>query len=664
MSRINTLLLYKSFIHRNLYSQRRLNTIRIIMNRPCLKAGPIDNVFNDKLRVQSILPRINLTFDENATILLKRNATNRTDSLAMILAVNTEHRIHTLKIMAQHTHKNSSQKRLNIGQWSIVTKVTMLVCGIVTLLVILGGVVLMKTELDMVRTFMDKHKEKIDRSFDDRKQSEQENLQEFVWFIGEILNQAGAELLFSHKKDELVGVIAPYLKHAAIGGIQVVETDEKPFLAMWKMDKFVIHGEELPEEVKQAAPMSVSIDMIYYERQIGRIDIYFSNATLTSKIDSLREAALQETNQFIQESDDYLDGLLIRQGLGGGGILLVLLLCLMLVLRKLVQKPLLVIANTAARLGEFDLTLDIRTTRKDEIGKLLTAISNTVKSFRTLLGQVQKSGIQVTSSAAELAATARQQEAVMKTQVESTNDVLNSVREISELTEHQAQTMQQVAVRFQQTAEFASSGQTDLTHMEDAMTNMETASMSISSRLQAINEKAENITTVVTTITRVADQTNLLSLNAAIEAEKAGEYGRGFTVVAREIRRLADQTAVATLDIEQMVQEMQSAVSDGVEEMDKFIADVRHSAEDVEAISLQLSRIIDQVQALSPNFEEVNVGMEHQSENAQQIENAMTRLSTEMQETKESLHETFSVIEQLNESSRTLQQEVSRFNVI
>ena len=182
--------------------------------------------------------------------------------------------------------------------------------------------------------------------------------------------------------------------------------------------------------------------------------------------------------------------------------------------------------------------------------------------------------------------------------------------------------------------------------------------------MQAINEKAENITTVVTTITRVADQTNLLSLNAAIEAEKAGEYGRGFTVVAREIRRLADQTAVATLDIEQMVQEMQSAVSDGVMEMDKFIADVRHSAEDVEAISLQLSRIIDQVQALLPNFDEVNVGMEHQSDNAQRIENSMTRLSAEMQETKESLHETFSVIEQLNDSSRILQKEVSRFNVL
>ncbi|NQU15406.1 MAG: methyl-accepting chemotaxis protein, partial [Desulfobacteraceae bacterium] len=193
--------------------------------------------------------------------------------------------------------------------------------------------------------------------------------------------------------------------------------------------------------------------------------------------------------------------------------------------------------------------------------------------------------------------------------------------------------------------------------------NMENASKSISGRLETINEKAENITTVVDTITKVAYQTNLLSLNAAIEAEKAGEYGRGFQVVAREIRRLADQTAVATLDIDQMVQEMQSAVSTGVMEMDKFIAEVRRSAEDVGKISAQLTRIIEQVQALSPSFEDVNVAMGNQSENAQEINTAMVNLSEELGQTLESLRETYSAIEQLKDAARGLQDEVSRFKV-
>src|SRR5258708_22470883 len=100
------------------------------------------------------------------------------------------------------------------------------------------------------------------------------------------------------------------------------------------------------------------------------------------------------------------------------------------------------------------------------------------------------------------------------------------------------------------------------------------ASGSITAKLAVLSEKTTNINSVVTTITKVADQTNLLSLNAAIEAEKAGEYGLGFAVVAMEIRRLADQTAVATYDIEKMVKEMQSAVAAGGVGVDKFFQEM------------------------------------------------------------------------------------------
>jgi len=316
--------------------------------------------------------------------------------------------------------------------------------------------------------------------------------------------------------------------------------------------------------------------------------------------------------------------------------------------------------------GDFSTTLNINahtTNEKDEVGKLLTAMNEMVRSFRSVLGQVQRSGIKVASSATELSATARQQEATMKIQVESIDKVVESTQEISDVATNLVETMQQVAAMSQETAGFASSGQTDLARMEEAMQQMENASLAISGRLGAINEKTENITNVVTTITKVAEQTNLLSLNASIEAEKAGEYGRGFTVVAREIRRLADQTAVATLDIDRMVQEMQSAVSAGVMEMDKFIAEVRHSAEDVEKISTQLARIIEQVQALSPSFEEVNVAMVHQSASAREINSAMLHLSEEMQQTTESLRETYSAIKQLDEAAKGLQDEVSRFKV-
>src|ERR1041385_4835007 len=154
----------------------------------------------------------------------------------------------------------------------------------------------------------------------------------------------------------------------------------------------------------------------------------------------------------------------------------------------------------------------------------------------------------------------------------------------------------------EQTASLASSGQTSIGRMESTMRQIMEASGSITGKLAVLSEKTANINTVVTTITKVADQTNLLSLNAAIEAEKAGEYGLGFAVVAMEIRRLADQTAVATYDIEKMVKEMQSAVSAGVMGMDKFSDEVRRGVAEVRQGSTHLAPIIYQVQKLTPRL--------------------------------------------------------------
>ncbi len=261
----------------------------------------------------------------------------------------------------------------------------------------------------------------------------------------------------------------------------------------------------------------------------------------------------------------------------------------------------------------------------------------------------------------DLSRTAREQESIMKTHATSTSEIARSLDGIKETTKGLVDTMQQVTAMSQEASSVANACRTDLKRMKEVMDHMGNASKSISGRLEAINDKAENITYVVTTISKVADQTDLLSLNAAIEAEKAGEYGRGFNVVAREIRRLADQTAIATLDIDEMVREMHSAVSAGVMEMDKFMMAVRQSAGDVERIGTQLTHIIEHVQALSPSFTHVSESMEVQSRNAEEISAAMVRLSQEIPQIIEALHNTYASIEALHDAEKRLEKEVERF---
>jgi methyl-accepting chemotaxis protein WspA len=199
--------------------------------------------------------------------------------------------------------------------------------------------------------------------------------------------------------------------------------------------------------------------------------------------------------------------------------------------------------------------------------------------------------------------------------------------------------------------------------MEETMRHVMEAAGSINAKLTVLSEKASNISQVVTTITKVADQTNLLSLNAAIEAEKAGEYGRGFAVVATEIRRLADQTAVATYDIEQMVKEIQAAVAAGVMGMDKFSEEVRRGMQEVQQVGGQLSQIIQQVQALAPRFEAVNEGMQAQTTGAEQISEALTQLSEAARQTVESLRQSNLAIDELNQVASGLRNGVSRFKL-
>ncbi len=314
--------------------------------------------------------------------------------------------------------------------------------------------------------------------------------------------------------------------------------------------------------------------------------------------------------------------------------------------------------------SEGDLTGEMMVYREqDVIAQLSEGIQSMLDNLNSLVARVQQSGIQVTSSSTEIAATARQQEATVTEQAATTNQIKATVTEISATAKELVNTMNEVTGVAWKTSENASQGQASLNSMAGTMQQMLDATTTISSKLAVLSEKAGNINTVVTTITKVADQTNLLSLNAAIEAEKAGEYGVGFSVVATEIRRLADQTAVATWDIEQMVKEMQSAVSAGVMGMDKFSEEVHRGVDEVRNVGSQLAEVIEQVQTLIPRFEEVNGGMQSQSLGAEQISEAMIQLSESAHQTAESLNQSNSAIEQLNKAAQGLQEGVSHFKV-
>ena len=310
-----------------------------------------------------------------------------------------------------------------------------------------------------------------------------------------------------------------------------------------------------------------------------------------------------------------------------------------------------------------DLTGKIDVHGEDAIGQLAKGLDRMFENLRALLNNVQKAGIQVTTSATEIAASAKQQEATGIEQAQTSVEILSTTKEISANTSQLLKTMEEATAVADYTTSATADAQNNLKRMDSTMQHMVSATDSINAKLAALSEKASNINSVLTTITKVADQTNILSLNAAIEAEKAGEAGRGFSVVATEIRRLADQTSVSTWDIEQMLKEMQSAVSASVMGMDKFSEEIRRSVGEVRAVTDQLSGVMDQVQKLAPQFDVVLQGMQSQAVGAEQITATMMQLNDATQQTVESLKATSEAVHQLQYAAGDLQTSVANFAV-
>jgi len=313
--------------------------------------------------------------------------------------------------------------------------------------------------------------------------------------------------------------------------------------------------------------------------------------------------------------------------------------------------------------GRGDLSSRLDINGKDETAQLAMAMNGLMDMLSEMITSVRQSSVQVSGSSNQIAVTMREQEATVSQQAATTHEIAASSKQIAATSTSLQQNMEGVVLLAKSAAESAGEGQQQINILEKALADMQLASGSISSKLGNLSEKAANISQVATTITKVADQTNMLSLNASIEAEKAGEYGRGFSVVAQEIRHLADQTAAASIDIETIIRDMQASVSEGVMGMDKFSEEIRAGVETGTAVSVQLVQVIGQVQELAPVVSSANESLRDQAVGAEGISRSISELQNAAQQTSDMVSRTAHVIEDLNDAASVMQHELSEFRV-
>lgn len=380
-----------------------------------------------------------------------------------------------------------------------------------------------------------------------------------------------------------------------------------------------------------------------------------------SKINELQVQVTQEEYEKAQES--FKGQRLFVSGAVLLGIFLALGICLPVI--RTITGSLKDVSDELAHLakGNADLSKRLKVQTSDEVGLLSENVNDLMDRLVSLLTDVTRSDQQVATLCRTMDHTWDHLEKNVEHSGVLTKDVLDSTQEISTASEQLVETMRSLSSFSREAKAMAFQGQKSLKRLDVSVNRVEKASFLLCERLLDIREKASNIHVCVTTITKVADRTQLLSLNAAIEAEKAGEYGLGFSIVAQEIRRLADQAALSVSDIEQIVEEMKKAVQLGVEEVQAFSSDLHQDMAEVKKVGAQLSAITDQVRDLNPSILQASDGAQIQAKSVKQINEAMDRLKEASIETKAALKDSWKGLKDLQQAMEILHTQVSLFRL-
>jgi len=310
-----------------------------------------------------------------------------------------------------------------------------------------------------------------------------------------------------------------------------------------------------------------------------------------------------------------------------------------------------------------DLSQTIQVTARDEIGLTADAFNRMVSKFRDSLAHVSEATSQLAGSAARVADVSRATVQAVLEQQRETDQVATAMNEMTS-------TVQEVARNATRTAD-ASHGADDEASRgalvaTEALGGIEVLMREIRRAADAVHEldeKSEGINTVLEVIRSIAEQTNLLALNAAIEAARAGEQGRGFAVVADEVRTLANRSHGATEEIRQLIDQLHTGVRDAVRAMGLAEAKAQEGSDMVERSAESLGAIAGEVGSISDMNTQIATAAEEQSAVAEEINRNVVNISQLADQTSEGAKQTSQVSDELVRLAEQLQSAVNRFRV-
>jgi methyl-accepting chemotaxis protein len=296
------------------------------------------------------------------------------------------------------------------------------------------------------------------------------------------------------------------------------------------------------------------------------------------------------------------------------------------VITRLIVTPLRSVIRVAQQIAAGDLSATIEVTRRDEIGQLMQAMQQMGAGLSNIVSGLQAGIEQLASSAQSLSAVTEQTNLEVSSQKEETEQVATAMNQMTATVHDVARNAEEAAQAAQTADGKVESGQQVVRQSMARIEQLADSATSASSSIESLSAEIQNIGTVLSVIKSVAEQTNLLALNAAIEAARAGEQGRGFAVVADEVRALAKRTQQSTEEIERLVSALRSAAQSSVQQIQNSGELVKLAVSDALQTESALGSIAAAVSLIQQMNQQIAAAAEEQSSVAEEINRSVTSI--------------------------------------
>jgi methyl-accepting chemotaxis protein len=347
------------------------------------------------------------------------------------------------------------------------------------------------------------------------------------------------------------------------------------------------------------------------------------------------------------------------------GLLLVLgvMLAILFKLYKSIISPIGELMRISEGFGNGDFSIVMKESGKDEFGKLASHFNQATAKLNDFISRLKKNVNTLNENTIELTNKARGIAANTLEQSSQTEHAATAMEELSSSFTNVAKSASDAAISAKEATELAANGGSVVTKTVEGMNRIARSVRESATSIEVLGKRSMQIGEIVKVINDIAEQTNLLALNAAIEAARAGEQGRGFAVVADEVRNLAEKTTVSTREIADMIRTIQNDANKAVESMHTGTKDVEDGVELANQAGESLQKIVDSVQNVTDMIHQIAATVEEQSSTGGEVASNIESVAAITRKTADSAGESFSYSNELKKMSADLQALAEEFKL-